>query len=153
EAFSSGSLLSLPVLPIQYVDFAQWQRRWLEGEVVETQLAYWEKKLEDVPTLQLPTDRPRAPVQTFRGARQFFVISETLSSQLNSLCHKHRVTLFMVLLAAYQTLLHRYTGQNDIVVGSPVAGRNRSELEGLIGFFLNMLVLRTDLSGNPTFRE
>jgi amino acid adenylation domain-containing protein len=152
-AFSSGQTASLPALPIQYIDFAQWQRQRLHGKVVEEQLAYWKKQLEDLPTVELPTDRPRPPVQGTRGARQSFVLSETLSAGLKNLSNRHGVTLFMTLLAAYQTLLHRYTGQDDIVVGSPVAGRDRIELESLIGFFLNMLVLRTDLSGNPTFRE
>jgi amino acid adenylation domain-containing protein len=153
DALSRGHSPSLPGLPVQYADFAQWQRQWLQGEVLERQLAYWRKRLDHAPTLQLPTDRPRPPVQTSRGARHYFAFSETLSSGLKSLSHRHGLTLFMTLLAAFQTLLHRYTGQNDIVIGAPIAGRNRSELEGLIGLFLNVLVLRTDLSGDPTFQE
>ena len=153
KAFSDGTPLSLPALPIQYADFAQWQQQWMRGAVYKREIAYWKKKLENLPTLHLPTDRPRPPVQKAHGAREYFAFSESLSARLKSLGNRHQVTLFMTLLAAYQTLLYRYTGQNDIVVGSPVAGRNRSETEGLIGFFLNMLVLQTDLSGNPTFRE
>ncbi|MBI2998695.1 MAG: amino acid adenylation domain-containing protein [Deltaproteobacteria bacterium] len=153
EAYSRGCHSPLPELPIQYADFAQWQRKWLQKEVLEEHLAYWKKQLGSVPTLHVPTDRPRPRIQTVRSARHYFVLSKTLSAGLKSLSNRHGVTLFMTLLAAYQTLLHRFTGQNDIVIGSPVAGRNRSELEGLIGFFLNMLVLRADLSGNPTFRE
>jgi amino acid adenylation domain-containing protein len=153
EALSSGRPASLPSLPMQYADFAQWQRQWLQGEVLAAQLAYWKQKLADAPTLQLPTDRPRPAVQSSRGARQWFVLPNTLSRALRALSRQERVTLFMTLLAAFQTLLSRYTGQTDIVIGSPITGRNRRELEDLIGCFLNMLVLRTDLSGNPTFRE
>ena len=153
EAFRAGKPSPLPGLPIQYADYAVWQRECFQGAVLESHLSYWKKQLEDLPKLQLPTDRPRPAVQTANGARQYFVLSETLSAGLKSLSHRHGVTLFMTLLAAYQTLLHRYTGQTDIVIGIPVAGRNRIELEGLIGFFLNMLVLRADLSGNPTLGE
>ncbi|HKE57537.1 MAG TPA: condensation domain-containing protein, partial [Pyrinomonadaceae bacterium] len=153
EAFSNRQPLLLPDLPIQYADFATWQRQWLQGETLETHLSYWKKNLQNIPTLQLATDRPRPAIQTSHGAHQSFVLSETLSAGIKSLSHRHGVTLFTVLLAAFQTLLARYTGQTDIVIGSPIAGRNRGELESLIGFFLNMLALRTDLSGNPTFEE
>ena len=153
EAYSKGRPSPLPELPIQYADFAQWQRQWLQKEVLEEHLTYWKKQLENVPTLQVSTDRPRPLVQTVGSGRHYFVLSKPLSAELRSLSNQHGVTLFMTLFAAYQTLLHRYSGQNDIVIGSPVAGRNRSELESLIGFFLNMVVLRADLSGNPTFRE
>jgi amino acid adenylation domain-containing protein len=153
EAYSNGQPSPLPELSIQYADFSHWQREWLQGKVIEEQIAYWKKQLKGLPTLELPTNRPRPPAQTLRGARQSFVLSKELSAALKRLSNQHGVTLFMTLLAAYQTLLHRYTGQNDIMIGSPVAGRSRRELEHLIGFFLNMLVLRTDLSGNPTFRE
>jgi amino acid adenylation domain-containing protein len=152
-AYSRGQPSPLSELPIQYADFAQWQREWLRKDVLEEHLAYWKKQLAGVPKLQMPTDRPRPRVQTVGSARHYFVLSKPLSAELKSLSNRHGVTLFMTLFAAYQTLLHRYTGQNDIVIGSPVGGRNRSELEGLIGFFYNMLVLRIDLSGNPTFRE
>ena len=154
EAFSAGKPSPLPELPIQYADFAVWQRQWLQGETLEAQLAYWKKQLDGVcPVLELPTDRPRPAVQTFRGARQSMVLSKSLTEAVKALSHQEGTTLFMTLLAAFQTLLYRYTGQDDIIVGSPIANRNRSEIEGLIGFFVNTLVLRTDLSDNPTFRE
>ena len=153
EAFATGKPSPLPELSIQYADFAHWQRQWLQGEVLEAQLAYWKQQLAGLSTLQLPTDRPRPAVQTFRGARHPVVFSPPLMQALKALSQQHGVTLFMTLLAAFQILLHRYTGQDDIVVGSPIANRNRSEIEGLIGFFVNTLVLRTNLSGNPSFRE
>ena len=154
EAFSTGKPSPLPELPIQYAAFAQWQREWLQGEVLESQLSYWKQQLGDnLPVLGLPTDRPRPAVQTYRGARQSLALPKTLSDSLQALSRQERSTMFMPLLAAFQALLHRYTGQEDIVVGSPVAGRSRVETEGLIGFFVNTLVLRTDLSGEPTFRD
>jgi len=154
EAFSAGEPSPLPELPIQYADFAVWQRGWLQGEVLEEQLAYWRQHLgDDLPVLELPTDRPRPAAQSFRGAHQTFVLSNALTESLKALSRQEGVTLFTTLLAAFKTLLYRYTGQEDVVVGSPIANRNRSEIEGLIGFFVNTLVLRTDLSGNPTFRE
>jgi amino acid adenylation domain-containing protein len=153
ETFSNGKPSPLTELPIQYVDYAVWQRNWLRGEVLETQLSYWKKQLENISPLNLPTDRPRPAVQSFDGAREALVLSTDLTQALKAVSRKEGATLFMTLLAAFQILLHRLTGQDDIAVGSPIAGRNRSEIEGLIGFFLNTLVLRTDLSGNPTFTE
>lgn len=153
EACITGKPSLLLPLPIQYADFALWQQQWLQGEVLTTHLAYWKRQLAGAPTLQLPTDRPRPAVQTFRGARHSLVLSPTLVQALKDLSQQHGVTLFMTLLAALQVLLHRYTGQDDIVVGSPIANRTRVETEGLIGFFVNTLVLRTDLSGEPRFRE
>ncbi len=154
QAFANAEPSPLADLPIQYADFAVWQRDWLQGEVLETQLSYWKKQLEGIPVvLNFPTDRPRPAIQSFRGARQSVELSNELTQGLKSLSRKEGVTLYMTLLAAFQTLLHRYTGQDDIVVGSPIANRNRMEIEGLIGFFVNTLVLRTDHSGNPTFRE
>jgi aspartate racemase len=153
EAFSRGDPDPLPELPIQYADYATWQRQWLQGEALKTQLSYWRNQLDGVPALQLPTDRPRPALQSFRGAKQSLVLPVDLSEGLKNLSRREGVTLFMTLLAAFQTLLHRYTGQDDIVVGSPIAGRIRPEIEGLIGFFVNTLVQRTDLSGNPSFRE
>jgi aspartate racemase len=153
KAFCNGEASPLPELPIQYADFANWQREWLQSEILEKQLTYWRKQLEGVPVLQLFTDRPRPSVQTYEGASQNIALSPTLTGALNDLSQRQGVTLFMTLLAAFQTLLCRYTGQEDIVVGSPIANRNRAEIEGLIGFFVNSLVMRTDLSGNPTFRE
>ena len=153
NAFTTGQPSPLPALSIQYADFAYWQQQWLQGEVLDTQLAYWKQHLAGVSTLQLSTDHPRPAVQTFRGTRHLLTLSSTLTHALKTLSQRHGVTLFMTLLAAFQTLLHRYTGQDDIVVGTLIANRNRVELEGLIGFFVNTLVLRTNLSGDPSFRE
>ena len=154
EAFAAGKVSPLPELPIQYADFAQWQRQWLQGEVLETQLAYWRKQLSGkLPILQLPTDRPRPSVQTFSGATYTLSLPKRLTEALKALSDREGVTLFMTLLATFKTLLYRYTGQADILVGMPIANRTRSEIERLIGFFVNTLVLRTDLSGNPTYRE
>jgi amino acid adenylation domain-containing protein len=154
QAFKDGLSNPLPELPIQYADFAVWQREWLSGEVQQKQLNYWKQQLAGAtPVLELPTDKPRPPVQSYRGARQFFVLPQSLSQALHGLSRQEGVTLFMTLLAAFQTLLYRYSRQEDILVGSPIAGRNREEIEGLIGFFVNTLVLRTDMSGNPNFRE
>ena len=154
DAFCSERPASLPVLPIQYADFAHWQRRWLEGEVLENELTYWKQQLLGAPPLlELPTDHPRPAAQTFRGAHQSFLLSKTVGDALKTLSRQEGVTLFMTLLAAFKILLHGYTNQDDLVVGTPTANRNRLEIEGLIGFFVNTLVLRTDLSGNPTFRE
>ncbi|MCC5648468.1 amino acid adenylation domain-containing protein [Nostoc sp. XA013] len=154
QAFSAGKLSQLPQLPLQYTDFVYWQRNWLQGEVIDKHLAYWKQQLGgNLPVLQLPTDRPRPPIQTFRGKQQKFVLSKALTESIKQLNQREGVTLFMTLLAAFQTLLYRYTGQEDILVGSPIANRNRAELEQLIGCFVNTLVLRTNLEGNPTFTE
>jgi len=152
-AFLLGRPSPLPPLEIQYGDFAAWQRQWLRGAVLERQLSYWKHQLQDIPTLQLPTDRPRPAMQTFRGAYHSVTLSSALTASLKALCHKEGATLFMVLLAAFQALLYRYTGQDDIVVGSYIANRNRGEIEKLIGFFVNTLVFRTDCGGDPEFRE
>ena len=153
EALSNGKPSPLAELPVQYADYAVWQRQWFRGDRLVSQLSYWKKQLENIVTLQLPIDRPRQAIQTARGARQYFAFSHALSSALKELSHQHGVTLFMTVLAAFQTLLHRYSGQTDIVIGCPVAGRSRREFEELIGLFLNTLVLRLDLSSNPTFAE
>ncbi|BAY66402.1 amino acid adenylation [Calothrix brevissima NIES-22] len=154
SAFSQGQLSPLAELPIQYKDFAKWQQQWLQGELLETQLAYWQQQLNGhSPVLHLPTDRPRTAIQSFQGASQFFYLSPELTQALKQLSQQEDVTLFMTLLAAFKTLLYRYTFQEDILVGSPIANRHRSELEDLIGFFVNTLVLRTNLSDNPSFRE
>ena len=153
-AFCAGGSSPLPALPIQYADFAHWQRQWLQGEVLETQIAYWKKQLAGAPALiDLPTDHPRPAVQTFRGAHQSLVLPKHLQEGFKALGRQEGVTLFMTLLAAFKVLLYRYTSQDDLIVGTPIANRNRLETEGLIGFFVNALVLRTDLSGNPSFRE
>lgn len=153
QAACEGAPSPLPELPIQYADFAAWQREWLQGEVLASQLAYWTRQLTDAPVLQLPTDFPRPRMQSFRGARRTVTLSPALSRRLHALSQQENVTPFMTMLAAFKVLLHRYSGQTDIVVGSPIANRTRVELEGLIGFFVNTLVLRTDLSGDPPFRE
>jgi len=152
-AFIKGQPAALPELPIQYADFACWQREWLRGEVLELQLNYWRQQLQNVPVLNLPTDHPRPPIQSYRGATQLLELPQSLMAALEELSQQEGVTLFMTLLAAFQTLLYRYTGQTDIAVGSPIANRNSSELEELIGFFVNSLVFRTDLSGNPSFQK
>jgi amino acid adenylation domain-containing protein len=152
-AFVEEKPSPLPELPIQYADFAHWQRQWLQGEVLESQLSYWRQQLQDLPVLNLPIDHPRPATQSYKGAIAPLALSPQLTQALEKLSQEAGTTLFMALLAAFQTLLFRYTGQTDVAVGSPIANRNRSEIEGLIGFFVNSLVLRTDLSGNPTFRE
>ncbi|AUB35489.1 Non-ribosomal peptide synthetase component F [Nostoc flagelliforme CCNUN1] len=154
SAYCQGQPSPLPELSIQYADFAIWQRQWLQGQVLQSQLDYWQTQLAGAPALlELPTDRPRPAVQSFRGGQQSFTLAPDLTSALNQLSRQQGVTLFMTLLAGFDTLLYRYTGQADILVGSPIANRNHSEIEGLIGFFVNTLVLRTDLSGDPSFEE
>ncbi|MEH1785598.1 MAG: non-ribosomal peptide synthase/polyketide synthase [Nostoc sp.] len=154
NAYFQGQLSPLLPLPIQYADFALWQRQWLQGEVLKSQLSYWKQQLANAPTfLPLPTDRPRPAVQTFNGAYLEFALSSKLTQRLVQLSQKQGCTLFMTLLAAYNTLLYRYTGQTDILVGTPIANRDRSEIEGLIGFFVNTLVMRTNLAENPSFNE
>jgi amino acid adenylation domain-containing protein len=152
-AFSKGEASPLPDLPIQYADFAVWQRRRFQGDALENEVSYWKQQLSNLNNLDLPTDRTRPPMQTYCGAQESYRLSRHLSDRLQALGRMAGVTLFMLLQGAFQTLLHRYTGQADFAVGSPIAGRVRPEIEGLIGFFVNMLVLRTDLAGNPTFRE
>jgi natural product biosynthesis luciferase-like monooxygenase protein/amino acid adenylation domain-containing protein len=154
DAFSKGTPAPLPELPIQYADFAQWQREWLQGDVLEQQLDYWREQLKRSPSaLDLPSDHQRPPFQTHRGARRYLMLSETLSDALKVTSQRESVTLFMILVAAFKTLLYRVTGQDDIAIGSSIANRNRAETESLIGLFVNMLVLRTRLDGNPSFRE
>ena len=153
NAFVTGHPPPLPALPIQYADYAVWQREWLQGEVLARQLAYWQTQLANLSTLELPTDRPRPPLASHHGEHLAWVLPEALTVALKALARRANATLFMTLLASFQVLLHRYSGQDDIAVGSPIAGRGRTELEGLIGFFVNTLVLRTDLSGNPPFQE
>ncbi|MFL6234694.1 MAG: amino acid adenylation domain-containing protein, partial [Thermoanaerobaculia bacterium] len=154
RAFVTGATPSLPELPIQYADFAVWQRGWMSGEVLEAQLGYWRQQLAGLPPLlELPTDRPRPAVQTYRGGRHWMPLEASLAQGLRDLCRTEGATPFMGLLAAFQSLLHLYSRQDDQAVGSPVAGRSRLETEPLIGFFVNNLVLRGDLAGNPGFRR
>ncbi len=154
DAFIEDRPSPLPELPLQYVDFALWQREWLKGEVLEQQLAYWKQQLGGtLPVLALPLDRPRPPVRTTRTSHEPLTISEEVRAALKQIGQQESATMFMTVLAAFKLLLSRLTGQSDILVGTPIAGRSRAEFENLIGFFVNTLVLRTDLSGDPTFRE
>lgn len=154
EAFAAGKPSPLPELRIQYADYASWQREFLHEDALRTQLDYWRTQLADAPpTLELPKDGQRPAIQRFRGAKVVHHLPLTLTEGLKQLSVNERVTLFMTLLAAFKVLLWRYTNQDDIIVGSPIANRTRAETEDLIGFFVNTLVLRTDLSGNPTFRD
>ncbi|MFF7566720.1 amino acid adenylation domain-containing protein, partial [Streptomyces pseudovenezuelae] len=153
DAFRAGAPDPLPALPVQYADFALWQRQWLEGEVLEEQLAYWRDKLAGAPVLELPTDRPRPPVRSSDGGAVDFRVPAETARRLRHLTRESGTTLSMTLLAAVNVLLGRYAGTDDVVLGTPVANRNRAETEDLIGFFVNTLVMRTDLSGDPSFRE
>ena len=154
EAYLSGGESPLPELPVQFADYALWQRGWMRGEALEKQLSYWKKQLGGtLPILELPTARLRTEVVTHRGARHSFDLPATLMEELKKLSRQTGATLFMTLLAVFKVLLYRYTGQDDVIVGTPTAGRSRAEVEGLIGCFLNTLVLRTNLSGNPSFKE
>ena len=153
DAFAAGLPSPLPELPVQYLDFAVWQREWLSGEVLETQLSYWRRQLASVPPLELPTDRPRPAVRTHNGTALPLVFSDRLQRDLKGFAQREGSTLFIVLLAAFKALLHHWTTQEDVSVGTLIANRRRPEVEGMIGFFANSLVLRTDLSGDPTFRE
>jgi len=154
KSFTIGQPSPLPPLEIQYADFACWQRKWLQGEALEAQVAYWKQKLHGIQkVLNLPTDRRRPQIQSFRGARQRLQLTLELSNALKTLSKQEGTTLFTTLLAAFNTLLYRYSVQEDICIGTYIANRNRSEIERLIGFFVNTLVMRTDISGNPSFRE
>lgn len=153
-AFSRGEPSPLRELPIQYADFAVWQRQWLQSGVLETQLGYWKKRLDgQLPLLEIVGDRPRPLARTSRGSFKSIELTSRLTAAIRALSRELDATLFMTLLAAFKTLLHRYTGQTDVLVGSPIANRNQVETAGLIGFFVNTLALRTDSSGNPSFKE
>ncbi len=154
EAFLNQAPSPLPELAIQYADFAAWQREWFSGEVLATQLNYWKQQLVDAPqVLHLPTDRPRPAEQRFRGSSEQFEINSELTQALKVLSQRHDATLFMTLLGAFATLLYRYSDQADMVIGSPIANRNRLEIEDLIGFFVNTLALRIDFAQEPSFLE
>ncbi|MGH8718631.1 MAG: condensation domain-containing protein, partial [Burkholderiales bacterium] len=154
SAYSRGMPTSLAELAIQYADYAVWQRQWLQDKELDKQRTYWKRQLAAGPALlELPTDRPRPALQSFKGARQTRMMRKRLGDGLKTLSQREGATLFMTLLAAFQILLSRYSRSSDVLVGSPIAGRMRAETEDLIGFFVNTLVLRTDLSGNPSFRE
>src|SRR6202000_740793 len=152
EAIISNRQAGLPEPAIQYADFSVWQKDWLRGDVLQKNLAYWRKQLEGAPpVLELPMDHPRPASQTFRGACEWLKLPPALSEKLNALSQGGGFTPYMILLAAFQALIHRYTGQQDTVMGSPVAGRTRATLEKVIGLFVNMLALRTRLEGNLSF--
>jgi amino acid adenylation domain-containing protein/FkbM family methyltransferase len=153
DAFAAGHASPLPEPPLQYADFVAWQRQWISGETLQILLSYWQRQLDALPLLDLPADRRRPAVQTHRGASRALVFPGPLTSRLGELGRGQGATLFMTLLAIFQAELARYSGQEDFAVGSPMAGRDRSELQDLIGFFVNTVVLRSPLSGNPEFRE
>jgi hypothetical protein len=153
-AFSAGKNSPLPDLPIQYADYAIWQREYLQRGALNAQLAYWLKQLEGAPPLtKLPTDRQRLGMPSFHGANEAFTMPASLTESLREFSQRENATLFMTLLAAFKALLYRYSGQEDMIVGTDVANRNRFETEGLIGFFVNLLGLRTNLKGDPSFRK
>jgi hypothetical protein len=152
--YRQSRTFSLPALPFQYADYAAWQREYLEKNVLESQLSYWKHALAGAPqVLDLPADKPRPALQTYRGATERFIVQPELTARLDHLGRSEGATLFMTALAAFQLVLSRYSRQEDVCVGTPIAGRNRSELESLVGFFVNTLVLRGDLSGAPSFRR
>jgi amino acid adenylation domain-containing protein len=153
EAIAKGRAPSLPELEIQYADFAVWQHNWLSGDLLSEQLDYWRQRLADLRVLQLPTDRPRPRMQAHRGSDLTFTVPSPLVERLSQLGREHAATLFMVMLASFILVLSRWSGQDDIALGAPIANRIRKETEGLLGFFVNTLVLRVDASGNPSFAE
>jgi hypothetical protein len=153
SAFVEGRPSPLPALSIQYADFAAWQREQMQGESAERHLSYWRGQLADLPPLDLPTDRLRPTERHYQGALHRFTLPQELATSLRALAQQEGVTLYMMLLAAFQILLYRYTGQEDIAVGTPIANRTRPEIEDLIGLFINTLVMRIDFSDNPTFRS
>ncbi|HEV7857241.1 MAG TPA: condensation domain-containing protein, partial [Pyrinomonadaceae bacterium] len=154
ESLTREQPSTLAELPVQYTDFVTWQHEWLRGQVLEEHLSYWKQQLAGAPALlEFPANYPRPAINTHRGAKQSMSFPLELSNALKAFSEREHVTLFMTLLAAFKTLCYRYTGQEDIVVGTPIAGRNRAETEALIGFFVNTLVLRTDLSDNPSFTD
>src|SRR5215213_648451 len=153
-ALNAGAEPKLPELPIQYADFSVWQRNWLKGEVLEAHLNYWREQLAGAaPTINVPTDHPRPAIEGFRGADRRMSLSASLLQSLKELSQQEGVTLFMTLLGAWAVLLSRWSGEKEVVVGSPIANRTRAELEGLIGFFVNSMVLRTSFHRDPTFKE
>src|SRR5262249_18586328 len=145
--------VELPALPVQYADYAAWQRAWLAGPRLETQLDYWRRELSDLETLRLPTDHPRPELETLRGEAHSFTFTPATVRALRRFNRARQATTYMTLLAAFQSLLHRYSGQDRITVGTPIAGRNQVEIENLIGFFVNSLVMSTSLAGSPAFDE
>src|SRR5439155_7159079 len=153
-AYAGGKESPLPELPIQYADYAEWQREYLQGEVLEEQLGYWRKQLGgELPVVELPGDHVRPAVRSYRGAQQELRVSREVTEKLKQRSREEGATLFMTLLAAFDVLLARYSGQEELVVGTPIANRTRVETEELIGCFVNTLVLRVDASGNPQYQR
>ena len=152
-AISEKKPATVPNLPIQYADFAMWQRKWLQHDRLESDLSYWRNRLSGILPSELPVDRPRPPIQTYNGAKRSKVISSTTSNSLDVLSRQERASLFMTLLTAFVVYLHRSIGRDDVLIGTDVANRNRVETENLIGFFVNLLPVRVEVSGDPTFRE
>src|SRR5205085_7478571 len=150
EAYRVGLSSPLPELRLQYADFAAWQRAFLQGDELSKQLAHWKAKLQDIPMLELPTDRPRPAVRTFAGARHYFDLPTEVGGGLRELSRAEDATLFIIMLSAFMVLLSHYSGQQDFGVGTVVAGRTQPEVQNLMGFFVNTLALRADVSGNPT---
>src|SRR5262249_19279496 len=148
---NTGNESPLPELEIQYADFAVWQRGYMTGEILEREVEYWRERLKDAAVLELPIDRTRPPEPSYRGSSEAMWVDQQLSQDLKMLSRREGVTLFMTLMAAFKVVLMRYSGQEDVSVGTAIANRTRREVEGLIGFFVNTLVMRTDLSGNPSF--
>ena len=154
DAFRSGKNAQLPELPVQYSDYASWQRKWLSGETLDAYIDHWKNILSvDPPVLELPSDRPRPVIQSYRGAKYYFRLPRGLSSQIKDFCQKERLTTFHMLLAAYAVMLMRYSGQEDIILGCPFANRSRAEVDGLVGLFVNTLPIRLNLQGNPIVRD
>jgi acyl carrier protein len=153
EAHVSGKDPELPELKVQYADFAVWQRNWLQGEVLEQKISYWRKQLQGLPVLELPADRPRPPVMDHNGANTRFAFPLEVAEKIRGLSRREGVTLFMTMMAAFKVMLSKYSGQNDLAIGTIIANRNRKEIEGLIGFFSNSLVLRTAVNLDVTFRS
>ncbi|APF18146.1 amino acid adenylation domain protein [Caldithrix abyssi DSM 13497] len=154
QALLQGKEAQLPPLPFQYSAYAKWQRQWLESEVLQKQLRFWQNQLSGAPQLlKLPTDFPRPKVQSFKGSKTYLELPAELSAKIKAIANRHRTTPYVVLLSAFSILLHRYSGQDDLVIGTPVSGRTRKEIENLIGFFVNSIPLRFELEGNPSFDE
>lgn len=153
QAFLKNKVPALTPLDIQYADFAVWQRNWLQGEPLKAMTDYWHRQLADIPVLSMPTDYPRPPIQSYQGATEFLILPDSLASDLHAFSRKSQVSLFMLVFAAFKLLLARYTNQTDIAVGVPIANRHRLEIEPIIGTFVNTLVVRSDLSDNPSFAE
>src|SRR5262249_51181053 len=152
RAYAAGNESPLKDLDVQYGDYAVWQREWLQGPELDRQLLFWKRQLNGIKAVDLPTDRGRPAIQTYDGGVEVVTLGEQVTRELNMMSRRESATMFMLTLAIFKVLLYRYSSQEDISVGTPIANRNRAEIEGLIGFLANTLVLRDDLGGQPTFR-